>query len=148
MLAAGVYLWWPVSVIRILADDQVLSTVPVRAGEEMTLEYRHSVTRTPVREVFLLQDGGGFVLVRTEQSDFGAGLPTDQSGSFRQEDGVYIISGIDRVLPVIPLRISEGSSQTLSIGRDIQTVFLDLVAPGTAVTVVTQRLRRAGVILR
>ena len=65
---------------------------PVDDGETVVLAYTHSVERTPVRDVYEVDDGA-LRMVRTEFSSFGAGLPTDDVE--RTDDG-YVVHLDDR----------------------------------------------------
>ena len=123
------------SVVLVLPDDA-----------EIYLDYRHSVIREPVREVFVAQPSDGFLLIRTEHRSFGAGLPTESHGGFRRENGVYVISGIDRPFTVIPLRVTEGSQQRLSIQGSSEINLLDFFEASKLVTITSRRLPRAGYI--
>lgn len=115
-------------------------------GTELYLDYQHSVARVPVREVFIINDGGGFLLIRTEHGAFGAGLPTESFGNFRQEGDVYINSGIAHHLSVIPLRVTTGSEQTLTTGDDSRFHLIDYFETNSLVTIRPRKLPRAGYI--
>lgn len=68
-------------------DGDVLLEEDVEDGEEVMLEYVHSVEKTEVREVYVVRDSS-LVLNRTEYSSFGAGL---HSGDVeRTSDDVYV----------------------------------------------------------
>lgn len=147
LVSGAVYLLWPLEAIQLVTEGAVTRTVPVPRGAEVHLDFRHSVTRSMVREVFILPGTGGFTLIRTEQSDFGAGLPAESFGLFRQEEGKYINSGIDLALPEIPLRVSAGSEQSLAVQNSSEIVFLDYFEPNSPVIVRSRKLPRAGLYL-
>ncbi len=141
------YLIRPVNAIQLISQESVVRTVPVPQGTEIYLDYQHSVIRAPVREVFEISDTGGFLLTRTEHGAFGAGLPTESFGEFRQENDLFIISGINRSFPEIRLRVSAGSDQTLTIQNGSNVVFLDLLDANDLVIIRSRTLPRAGIIL-
>lgn len=69
------------------ADGTELVSVPAEDGTEVTIEYTHSVERTPVRDVYVVDDGD-LVMDRTEFRSFGAGLPSHASG--QREGDAYV----------------------------------------------------------
>lgn len=87
--------------------------IPVEDGESVVLAYTHSVEKTPVRDVYVVEDDA-LRMVRTEFSSFGAGLPTD--GVYRIEDG-YAVDSDDRftVLTVAP---SDVAGHELIVGGE------------------------------
>ena len=56
-------------------DGSERLTVPVDDGSEVTVEYTHSVERTPVSDVYIVSDGA-LVSDRMYFSSYGAGLPS------------------------------------------------------------------------
>lgn len=58
------------------ADGTELLEVPVEPGTEVTIEYTHSVERTTVTDVYVVDDGA-LVSERMLFSSFGAGLPSN-----------------------------------------------------------------------
>ncbi len=141
-VAATVFSLWPVQVVQLESDGQVVHRFSLPDGSEFHLDYQHSVVRSPVREVFVLAGSDSFLLVRTEHSAFGAGLPTENFGEFRQDGDRYIIGGINRLLPEIPLRVSVGSEQTLTVPDRSTTVLLDFVEAGSLVIITARKAMR------
>ncbi len=64
-----------------------LLTVPVSTGTELVVAYTHSVERTLVRDIYIVENGG-FIMTRMEFSSFGAGLPAQADVTV--EDGRYV----------------------------------------------------------
>ena len=140
--AVAVYSLWPVRLVQLESDGQVVHQFLLPVGSEIHLEYQHSVVRAPVKEVFLLSGSDSFLLVRTEHGAFGAGLPTDHFGEFRQDGDRYVIGGINRLLPEIPLRVSAGSEQTLTVPDSSEAALLDYVEAGSLVIITARRAMR------
>lgn len=147
VLAAAVYAALPVNGVCLVYGGGRRLVAAVPPGAEVTLQYRHSVARSTVREVFVLPDSGGFRLDRTEYRDFGAGLPSGGSGDFVYEDGWFIYSGYDLAMNEIPLRVTEGSEQTLTAQDNPEIVFLDFLEPNSTVVIETCEMPRIGTIL-
>lgn len=135
------------TVVFLEAEGTPAVVLALPEDAEVYLDYRHSVIREPVREVFSGHPPDGFMLVRTEHRSFGAGLPTESFGSFRHDNGVYVISGIDRPFAEIPLRVTEGSQQRLSVQGSSEIILLDFFEANKLVTITSRRLPRAGYIL-
>ncbi|WP_306054707.1 DUF1850 domain-containing protein [Natronococcus wangiae] len=91
----------------LVVDDQDsgerLLERPVDDGQTVVLSYTHSVEKTPVRDVYEVDDDA-LRMVRMEFYSFGAGLPTDDVE--RTDDG-YVVYRDDRYerLPVAPREI-------------------------------------------
>ncbi|PSQ55145.1 DUF1850 domain-containing protein [Halobacteriales archaeon SW_8_68_21] len=60
---------------------------PVGDETEIAIEYTHSVEKTPVRDVYVADDGA-LVMTRMEFSSFGAGLPSQ--ADVTERDGRYV----------------------------------------------------------
>jgi hypothetical protein len=140
--AAAAYSLWPVQVLQLESDGRVVHAVPIPEDREIHLDYIHSVIRAPVKEAFLLAGPDSFLLVRTEHAAFGAGLPTESFGEFRNEGDRYIIGGINRHLTEIPLRVSAGSDQRLTVPGSSETALLDIVEAGSLVVIKARRVMR------
>jgi len=69
-------------------DGQELVVAPIHDGDEVVLEYTHSVERTLVRDVYVHEDGR-LVMTRMEFSSFGAGLPSHAEVTIRNGRYVY-----------------------------------------------------------
>ncbi len=79
-------------VVTDLASGDRYLDVAVSEGDGVVLAYTHSVEKTPVRDVYVVE-GEALRMERTEFSSFGAGLPTD--GVYRIEDG-YAVDNDER----------------------------------------------------
>ncbi|WP_049927995.1 DUF1850 domain-containing protein [Halopiger goleimassiliensis] len=68
--------------------EERLLEIDVEQGQEVTLAYTHSVERTPVEDVYVV-DGDELRADRSVFHSFGAGLPTDVE---RTDEG-YVVEG-------------------------------------------------------
>jgi hypothetical protein len=66
-----------------------LLEIPVDQGAEVTLAYTHSVQKTPVEDVYVV-DGAELRADRSVFHSFGAGLPTE---NVTRTDEGYVVSG-------------------------------------------------------
>jgi hypothetical protein len=92
----------------------------VRPGSEFALGYIHSVELSPVWDYFRVDDSCRIVLYETAIRSFNTGLPSTLTGEeklHREKDG-FRISGVNRVLPSIDLRVHERTDNTLKVRDD------------------------------
>lgn len=75
------------TVLVVEDDGGEILTAEADDGTTASLEYVHSVEKTPVRDVYVVEDGG-IRFDRTEFVSFGAGLPTEDIE--RNEEGAYV----------------------------------------------------------
>lgn len=100
-------------------SGRILWRRAVGPGGVVALQYRHSVERTPITEVFRAEpDGLRFLEMRFVSQ--GAGLPTE--GYVREGDSFVLRR--ERWVGVLPIRVSAVSGHQLILGDDR----LDLVA--------------------
>jgi hypothetical protein len=116
----------PVSRQFIVEDDltgEVLYSTAVDPGDVFSIKYIHSVNKSPVEDVFEIQDDNGIMLKKTIFRSFGAGIP------YELEDGQIMdvmddrieISNINRRIGKFLLKIGTIAEHTLCInGREIR----------------------------
>jgi hypothetical protein len=72
-------------------DDRLLE-IPVDQGDEVKIAYTHSVQKTPVEDVYVV-DGSTLRADRSVFHSFGAGLPTE---NVERTDEGYVVEGDER----------------------------------------------------
>ncbi len=87
--------------LRSFSDDELIFKQKVQPGNKFTLKYTHSVSLTPVWEIFIIDDNYQIVLIETDFLDHGAGLPytTFENEIFMEEEGRFKIKNIHRIIP-------------------------------------------------
>lgn len=87
--------------LRSFSDDEVIFKQKVQPGNKFTLKYTHSVSLTPVWEIFIIDDNYQIVLIETDFLDHGAGLPYAAFGQekFINEEGKFKIINMRRTIP-------------------------------------------------
>ncbi len=87
--------------LRSFSDDEVIFKRKVQPGNKFTLKYTHSVSLTPVWEIFIIDDNYQIVLIETDFLDHGAGLPytTFENEIFMEEEGRFKIKNMHRIIP-------------------------------------------------
>jgi len=122
---------------------QRLLLIEMKAGEEFTVAFIHSVNRRPVYDTLRVEDGN-LVIVRSRFDSFGAGMPETSTGEGTlkvAKDG-WLEWTVNRSVPDITIRVGWTADHTLHIkGRKIP--LLKLAEPGRALTL---RVRNISVI--
>lgn len=142
---AVVWIWAstiPVLSVKQAADGQIVFQSPVHQGSRFSLTYIHSIHRTPVEEVFYVNEKKQMVLDALIFESYGVGMPTSLEGeeTFRMADGKMRIEHIDRALDTFELRIGQviADHKLLLQGEEIPLSALS--EPGSAVRFEIDRL--------
>ncbi|MBQ9488114.1 MAG: DUF1850 domain-containing protein [Selenomonadaceae bacterium] len=98
-----------------------VTSVDAKKNLPLTINFIHSVQKTPVIEE-LEFDGEKFILLRTKYQSHGVGLPFMESdGTFREEDGFFIMDDMNRPIQNLSLRTGVGTNLTIMIdGQEIK----------------------------
>lgn len=92
-------------------------TFEVSEGSEFSVEFIHSVNKSPVIDVFVIRDGK-IVADRTIYSAFGAGVQTEiEEGQTLEydENGNMVVSGFNIVFPEVKYIVGTVSDHILRI---------------------------------
>ncbi len=87
--------------LRSFSDNELIFNRIVQPGDKFTLKYTHSVSLTPVWEIFIIDDNYHIILIETDFLDHGAGLPYTAFNEqvFLNEDGKFKIKNMHRIIP-------------------------------------------------
>jgi len=87
--------------LRSFSDNELIFKRIVQSGDKFTLKYTHSVSLTPVWEIFIIDDNYHIILIETDFLDHGAGLPYTAFNEqvFLNEDGKFKIKNMHRIIP-------------------------------------------------
>ena len=111
VVGAGVFLFlflFPVGVLSLsLGDETVILLRKVKSGDTFRLAYLHSVARSDVRELFIIDSQYRLVLVETRFQGQGTGLPYNlaEGEKLHREGDWFRITGMRRVFPSIFWRV-------------------------------------------
>lgn len=87
--------------------------LPIIYDRNFTIEYIHSVQKTPVQENFVVT-GSKLRLDSTTYQSLGAGLPFSvEEGTLVVEDGKFILKDLNRIFPEIQLGLIPLARQSL-----------------------------------
>ncbi len=105
LLAAG-FFWWaflaPAGTVFQLVDrdrDQVVLSVPVKAGDKLSLEIEHSFEHIPWYEYYTVTEDFQFNLDAIAVAGYGAGIPAEMDVPTRIENGLVWMEEINSVFP-------------------------------------------------
>ncbi len=93
--------------------EKIITSIPAKKNLPLVISFIHSVQKTPVIEE-LEFDGENFILLRTKYKSHGVGLPfLESDGNFREEDGIFIMDNMNRVIKNLELRTGVGTQLTI-----------------------------------
>ena len=104
----------------VIADqetERIYKEFPVEDGDEFSVEFIHSVNKSPVRDIFVIRDEKIYA-DRTVYSAFGAGVQTEiEEGQTLEydEEGNMIVSGFDIEFPKVKYIVGTVSDHVLEI---------------------------------
>lgn len=82
----------PTLLVADAETNESLLTVPVSDGDEVTLAYEHSVEKSPIEDIYVV-DGTNLQMDRMVFSSYGAGLPSE--APVNHTDDGFVVS-VDR----------------------------------------------------
>ncbi|MBA7500129.1 hypothetical protein ES704_02882 [subsurface metagenome] len=96
------------------STKKIIFSRRVAPGDIFSTLYIHSVEKTPVKEIFVINNQYRIILSETQVSSSGAGLPSQvfKEEQFLLKDGKFIIKNINKFLPFIPLKVGKNSHNT------------------------------------
>lgn len=97
---------------------EVYATYPVENGDRFSVEFIHSVNKTPVKDIYEVRDDKDIYVVETDYYDFGAGVQTELNPGESLEygsDGAMEIKNIDEYIPDLIYIVGTVSDHTLQI---------------------------------
>ncbi len=121
MLAFGALLFlYPVRVLTLLKNDEVIFCRVAKAGTNFELAYLHSVARSEVCEFFQIDSEYRIVLIGTRFQGQGTGIPSSpaEGEEIRREGDWFHLKGMHRVLPSISWRVQSQWHDRFQFGND------------------------------
>ena len=104
VIAAAVFMLRPEGhlVIRDAETGETYISYPLERGEEFSITFIHSVNKTPVTDVYDVDERGIIMLRKTIYYGFGAGVPSDLDPkmelTYEEGTGAMVVSKIDMEL--------------------------------------------------
>ena len=103
------------------STKKIIFSRRVVPGDDFSTLYIHSVEKTPVKEIFVIDNQYRIILSETQVSSSGAGLPSQifEEDQFLLKDGKFIINNINIFLPFIPLKVGKTSHNIFFFREEI-----------------------------
>ncbi|WP_167577998.1 DUF1850 domain-containing protein [Ammoniphilus sp. YIM 78166] len=106
------FLAWPTQLALTITDGksgQQRFAVPMELEDSFGIEFVHSIHKTPVIEEYYIDEQLDIVLDQVIYESYGVGMPStiEPGQTYKQENGKYIISNIQRRLKFIDLAIGQ-----------------------------------------
>ena len=138
VLAAATYLFRPTPVPHLTITNyqtgQMLTTTRVDENQTFSVTFTHSVNQSPVTDIYEIQ-GNQIILIATEFSTFGAGIPTEPEPGqtlTQTESGTMRLGGINRAMPYVRYLVGYNTDHKVEF-NGTTTYFHDLATPGQIV---------------
>lgn len=124
-------------VLRNFETGEVYARYSVQPGDECSIEFRHSVNKTPVRDVYQITEDGRFHNVRCIYYGFGAGVQTqlEEGETLSYQDGAMVIDHIQKYSDQLTYSLIPISTHVLRVGEE--AVSLPELVGGAAVLSLT-----------
>ena len=122
--------------ISLGSDSTTIFVADYQENLPVTINFMHSVQKTPVIEELELRNGE-FVLLRTKYKSQGVGLPFDASdGNFHRDGEWFIMDNMNRHFKNLELRTGKGTQLKITLnGREFD--LYKKFPPGTKIIVKT-----------
>lgn len=112
-LAAWV-LFYPLPVLQVKNNTNQALLIPLLQGKDFSLEYIHSVQKSPVQEHFTVVAENQMHLTSTTYQSLGVGLPfLPSEGQLVNNQGKFELTGLNRVFREIRLAVMPVTYQSL-----------------------------------
>ncbi len=118
---------------------------PFTPDYEFSLSYIHSVNKSEIVDLFAVGRDGSIVLRGSRFSSFGAGVATEDAGTFSGSGGFLEYSGIGRRIPDLRVFAGTEADHRFKAG-DGGFRFRDLAAPQTSLRFRVRRVSAAEMI--
>lgn len=107
--------------IFIGSDSKTVFVADYQENLPVTINFMHSVQKTPVIEELELRNGE-FILLRTKYKSQGVGLPFDASdGNFYRDGEWFIMDDMNRHFKNLELRTGKGTQLKITVnGREFE----------------------------
>jgi hypothetical protein len=99
-------------------QDRVFFSRKINPGDRFTFKYIHSVQKTPVYEVFTIDEKGRVVLVETRVMSLGHGLPAPRRDEeYAIEEDFLVIRNLNRNVGRLLIRVNFVRLMEIDFGR-------------------------------
>lgn len=108
-------------VLKDAKSGEKFASFPIEDGERFSVEFVHSVNKSPVRDVYEIRDGGEIYVVETKYYAFGAGVQTELNDGEKilyGDDGSMTITNINTHIPQLTYVVGTISDHVFRISGE------------------------------
>jgi hypothetical protein len=122
--------------------NKIVAFFPINKESIFQIKYTHSIHLSDVLESFKMTDTGNLQLYELEYEDFAVGMPANSENGeiFIEKNGKYHIQNMNRVFPMIDLRIGQVIANHTIIYQEKLYPLSKYIGPGTWVRIKTKQL--------
>ena len=124
-------------------SQKLLGYAPVKTGQAFDMKYIHSIHLTPVYESYYVSDHD-IIQYQLSYEEYGIGMPShaEEGETFTEQNGRFIISGMNRVFPQIDIRVAQVTESQMVTLNNKSFYLTSLAEPGTWIRIQVQKLSR------
>ena len=120
----------------------------IRPGDWFTFKYIHSVQKTPVYEVFTIDEAGDIVLTETRMMSLGYGLPAlTKKNDYTIENDFFVLKNLNRKIGKLFIRVNFVRLMELNFGGSIFDLPRYYGSAGDLIEVSASRRKRIATII-
>lgn len=111
--------------IFLQGETRMIASVPAHKGSTITINFIHSVQKTPVEENLVIgSDVSHLILRSTRYHSFGVGLPFMESdGKFYQDGNDFVMDDMNRQFSSLSLRTGLGTKLTVTVDGEVYPLY-------------------------
>lgn len=96
---------------------KIYAEYPAKEGDRFSVEFIHSVNKSPVRDIYEIRENGDIYVISTEYYGFGAGVQTEleEGETLVYRDGAMIVENINKKIPYLAYFVGTVSDHILRI---------------------------------
>ena len=107
-------------VLTDVKTKNIYAQFPIAPDEQFSVEFIHSVNKSPVKDIYEIRNGSEIFVVETDYYGFGAGVQTELNpGEILEygDDGAMQVKNIDQHMPNLIYVVGTVSDHVLCIGN-------------------------------
>lgn len=101
-------------------SGEELARYPIEPGEGFSVEFLHSINRTPVRDYYVICEDGRIHNTSCKYYSYGTGVQTElgEGETLRYEDGAMVIENIQKYHTELLFSLLTSSTHVLRLGEE------------------------------
>ncbi|MFV9510645.1 DUF1850 domain-containing protein [Tepidibacillus sp. LV47] len=123
-------------------SGKILLRIPINGNDRFSIEYIHSIHKTPVIDTFYIDSNQNIIVDQTTFDTYGVGMPSDveKGETFTIKNGKFVLNHLNRVLPYFDLRVGQVIANHQFIVHQRKIPLAKLTRPGNWVRFKVQKL--------